>query len=275
MAHVPGTWANAPSRNRLRGASWERQINIKSPADLRIMREAGRINAEVLARVREHLQPGVTTADLNAAAEEVLKSHGCVSPFKGYGQPPFPTSITVCINDEMVHGIPHPKRRLKEGDIVSIDCGTILDGFVADSAFTAGVGTISAQAAELLEVTEGALYAGIENLRKGKRVGDVSAAIQSFVERQGFHVTREYTGHGVGRQMHEGPQVPNVGKAGSGISLRPGMTIALEPMVLVGTHETRVLPDKWTVVSADGSLTAHFEHTVAVTEGEPLILTVP
>jgi methionyl aminopeptidase len=254
--------------------SLERQINIKSSADLKIMREAGRINAEVLARVKEHLQPGVTTADLNAAAEEVLKSYGCASPFKRYGQPPFPASITVCINDEMVHGIPHPKRRLREGDIVSVDCGTILDGFVADSAFTAGVGVISPEAAKLLEVTEGALYAGIKNLRKGKRVGDVSAAIQSFVERQGFHVTREYTGHGVGRQMHEGPQVPNVGKAGGGISLRPGMTIALEPMVLVGTHETRVLPDKWTVVSADGSLTAHFEHTVAVTEGEPLILTV-
>lgn len=254
--------------------SLERQVNIKTPADLKVMREAGRINATVLAKVKELLQPGVTTADLNAAAEEVLKSHGCVSPFKGYGRPPFPASITVSINDEMVHGIPHPKRRLKEGDIVSIDCGTIFDGFVADSAFTAGVGEISPEATKLLEITESALNAGIEKMRKGRRTGDVSAAIQNHVESRGLHVTREYTGHGVGKSMHEGPQVPNIGMAGSGMLLRPGMTIALEPMVLVGTHETRVLPDQWTVVSADGSLTAHFEHTIAVTEGEPLILTV-
>ena len=254
--------------------SLERQVSIKNPAEIKIMREAGRINASVLAAVKERLQPGVTTADLNAAAEEVLKSHGCISPFKGYGQPPFPASITVCINDEMVHGIPHPKRKLKEGDIVSIDCGTIHEGFVADSAFTAGVGEISPQAANLLEVTEGALYAGIENMRKGKRTGDISAAIQNYVESHGLHVTREYTGHGVGRKMHEGPQVPNIGLAGSGLLIRPGMTIALEPMVLIGTYETRVLPDKWTVASADGSLTAHFEHTIAVTEGDPLILTV-
>lgn len=253
---------------------FERQVNIKTPADLKIMREAGRINATVLARVKELLQPGVTTAELNAAAEEVLKSHGCVSPFKGYGRPPFPASITVSINDEMVHGIPHPKRKLKEGDIVSVDCGTIFEGFVADSAFTAGVGEISPEAAKLLEITEGALYAGIETMRKGRRTGDVSAAIQNHVESRGLHVTREYTGHGVGKSMHEGPQVPNIGMAGSGMILRPGMTIALEPMVLVGTYETRVLPDQWTVVSADSSLTAHFEHTVAVTEGEPLILTV-
>jgi len=254
--------------------SWERQINVKTPAQIKIMRAAGRINATVLAKVRELLQPGVTTADLNAAAEEVLKSYGCTSPFKGYGRPPFPASITVCIDDEMVHGIPHPKRKLKEGEIVSIDCGTILDGFVADSAFTAGVGKISPQAANLLEVTEGALNAGIEKMRRGNRVGDISAAIQNFVESRGLHATREYTGHGVGRKMHEGPQVPNIGTAGSGMVLRPGLTIALEPMVLIGTHETRVLPDKWTVVSADGSLTAHFEHTIAVTEGDPLILTV-
>ena len=254
--------------------SWERQINVKSPEQIKIMREAGHINASVLAAVRERLQPGVTTADLNAAAEEVLKSHGCVSPFKNYGHPPFPASITVCINDEMVHGIPHPKRKLKSGDIVSIDCGTFHNGFVADSAFTAGVGEISPEATNLLEVTEGALYAGIEQMRKGRRTGDISAAIQNYVESRGLHVTREYTGHGVGRKMHEGPQVPNAGKAGGGLLLRPGLTIALEPMVLIGTPETRVLPDKWTVVSADGSLTAHFEHTIAVTEGDPLILTV-
>lgn len=253
---------------------FDRQINLKTPSELKIMREAGRINATVLAKVRELLQPGVTTAELNAAAEEVLKSYNCVSPFKGYGRPPFPTSITVSLNDEMVHGIPHPKRKLKEGDIVSIDCGTIHEGYVADSAFTAGVGQISAEATNLLKVTEEALYVGIQKMRKGNRTGDVSAAIQNFVESKGLHVTREYTGHGVGRTMHEGPQVPNIGIAGTGALLKPNMTIALEPMVLVGTYQTRVLPDQWTVVSADGSLTAHFEHTVAVTDGEPLILTI-
>ena len=255
--------------------SWARQIHVKGPAELQIMREAGRINASVLAAVKERLKPGVSTADLNAAAEEVLRKHGCVSPFKGYGHPPFPTSITVSINQELVHGIPSKTRKLKAGDIVSIDCGTVYQGWVADSAFTAGVGSISPEAEDLLAVTEGALHAGIEKMRVGNRTGDVSAAIQNYVESRGYHVTREYTGHGVGKQMHEGPQVPNYGRAGSGMPLKAGMTIALEPMVLVGTAETRVLPDQWTVVSADGSLTAHFEHSVAVTEGEPLILTVP
>ena len=239
------------------------------------MREAGRINATVLATAKELLQPGVSTADLNAAAEEVLRKHGCVSPFKGYGHPPFPSSITVSINQELVHGIPSKKRKLKAGDIVSIDCGTIFEGMVADSALTAGVGELSHEAQKLLDVTEGALNAGIEKMCIGNRTGDVSAAIQNYVESRGYYLTREYTGHGVGRQMHEGPQVPNYGKPGTGMPLKAGMTIALEPMVLVGTAETRVLPDQWTVVSADGSLTAHFEHSVAITEGEPLILTVP
>jgi methionyl aminopeptidase len=254
--------------------SWSRQIHIKSPAELKIMREAGRINAEVLATTKELLKPGVSTADLNAAAEDVLRKHGCVSPFKGYGYPPYPASITVSINRELVHGIPSKGRKLKAGDIVSVDCGTVLDGMVADSAFTAGVGEISLEAQQLLDVTLEALYAGIEKMCVGNRTGDISAAIQNYVESRGYHVTREYTGHGVGRQMHEGPQVPNYGKPGTGLPLKAGMTIALEPMVLVGTAETRILPDQWTVVSADGSLTAHFEHSVAVTEGEPLILTV-
>jgi len=255
--------------------SWARQIHLKSPAELQTMREAGRINASVLATVKALLKPGVSTADLNAAAEEVLRKHGCVSPFKGYGHPPFPASITVSINRELVHGIPSRSRKLKAGDIVSVDCGTVLDGLVADSAFTAGVGEISPEAQKLLEVTKSALQAAIEKMCVGNRTGDISAAIQNQVESNGFYVTREYTGHGVGRQMHEGPQVPNYGKPGSGMPLKAGMTIAIEPMVLVGTAETRVLPDQWTVVSADGSLTAHFEHSIAVTEGEPLLLTVP
>lgn len=254
--------------------SWERQINIKAPQEITVMREAGRINAEALAAARALIRPGVSTADLNAAAEEVLKKYGVYSPFMNYPGPyPYPASTCVSVNEELVHGIPSPKRKLKEGDIVTMDCGTVYEGFVGDSAFTAGVGEISPVAQKLLEVTEKALYVGIDKMRPGNHVGDISAAIQEYVEGSGFHVTREYTGHGVGRQMHEGPQVPNYGIPGRGILLRPGMTIALEPMVLVGTAATRVGADRWTVTSWDGSLTAHFEHSVAVTEAEPLILT--
>jgi len=253
---------------------WDRDISFKNAAEIALMRAAGRVNAEALKAVRELLKPGVTTADLNAAAEEVLRKHGAYSPFLNYGQPPFPGSICVSLNEQLVHGIPGD-RKLKEGDIVSVDSGTVLEGFIGDSSFTAGVGEISGQARKLIEVTEQALEVGIAMMRSGNKTGDVSAAIQQYVEGQGFHVVREYTGHGVGRKMHEGPQVPNYGTPDTGIPLRPGMTIALEPMVLVGTHRTKVLPNHWTVVSADGSLTAHQEHTVAVTEGDPLVLTLP
>jgi len=255
--------------------NWARQIHLKTPAELKIMREAGRINASVLAATRELLQPGVTTADLNAAAEEVLRKHGCISPFKGYGHPPYPASVTISINDELVHGIPNKKRKLKEGDIVSVDSGTIYQGFVADSAYTGGVGQISPEAQALLDVTQGALQAGIEKMRPGNRSGDVSAAIQQYVESRGYYLTREYTGHGVGREMHEGPQVPNYGTPGTGVPLRPGMTIAIEPMVNAGLPGVKILNDGWTVVTQDGSLSAHFEHTVLITESEPEILTCP
>lgn len=253
--------------------SWERQINLKTPDEIAIMREAGRINAEALAAARAIIRPGITTADLDAAAEEVLKKHGCYSPFKNYPGPyPYPASTNVSVNYELVHGIPG-KRKLKEGDIVSVDCGTVYNGYVGDSAFTACVGDVTPEAAKLVEATEGALYAGIEKMVAGNHLGDVSSAIQNFAESRGFFVTREYTGHGVGRAMHEGPQVPNYGTPGRGLELRVGMTIAIEPMLLVGTPATRVLPDQWTVSSADGSLTAHFEHSIAVTENGPLILT--
>jgi methionyl aminopeptidase len=252
-----------------------RQIHLKSPEELKVMRQAGRINAEILATVRSMIQPGVSTADLNAAAEEVLRKHGCYSPFKNYGQPPYPASICTSVNEELVHGIPSRKRILREGDIISVDSGTVYEGFVADSAMTFAVGEISPEAKNLMEITEGALQAAIKKMCVGNRTGDISAAIQTYVESRGLHVTREYTSHGVGRQMHENPMVPNFGDAGTGLPLRVGMTIAIEPMVLVGTYETRVLRDQWTVISADKSLTAHFEHSVAVTEGEPLILTVP
>lgn len=254
--------------------SWERQITIKSSSELELMRTAGKINAEALQAVADLTQPGVTTAELNAAAEAVLKKYGVYSPFFNYpGAYPYPASTTISVNEELVHGIPG-KRVLKDGDIISVDCGTVYEGFVADSAITVPVGEVSDIAKKLLLVTEEALYEGIKQMKPGNRVGDVSSSIQQFVESKGFFVTREYTGHGVGRDMHEGPQVPNYGVPGRGILLRPGMTIALEPMVLVGTPATRVLKDQWTVISADRSLTAHFEHSVAVTKDGPVILTL-
>jgi methionyl aminopeptidase len=253
--------------------SWERNIVLKSLGEVEIMQKAGHINALALDEVRRNIRAGVTTAELDRIAEEVIRDHGGVPAFLNYPGPyPYPATLNTSINDELVHGIPG-KRELREGDIFSVDCGTIYEGFVGDSAFTLGIGEITAEAQTLIDVTEEALRIGIEMMRPGKHVGDVSHAIQEWVESNGFHVPREYSGHGVGRQMHEGPQVPNYGLPGRGLVLRPGVTIALEPMVLAGTAQTRVLKDQWTVGSADGSLTAHFEHSVAVTDGEPLILT--
>lgn len=257
----------------MNGMAWERSVVIKSVQEIEVMRESGRINALALEAIRQAIRPGVTTGELDHLAEQVIRDHGATPAFLGYpGAYPYPATINASINDELVHGIPG-KRALREGDIVSIDCGAVSNGFVADAAFTVGVGEISEEARHLLEVTEQALYVGIDHMRSGERVGDISAAIQEYVEGFGYNVPREYTGHGVGRKMHEGPQVPNYGLAGRGLVLRPGITIALEPMVLMGDFRTRTLADKWTVASADGSLTAHFEHSVAVTAGEPLILT--
>lgn len=253
--------------------AWRRGVVIKTEADLAAMRRAGRINARALAAAVSAVRPGVTTGEVNAAAEAVLREAGAGMAFLGYPGPyPYPAATCVSVNDELVHGIPGP-RRLREGEIVSIDCGSVVDGFVGDSAITIGVGPISDEAQRLLDVTCAALFAGIECMRVGKRTGDVSAAIQATVEQNGFNVVREYTGHGVGRAMHEDPQVPNYGQAGTGMTLRPGITVALEPMVLAGSPETRVLRDQWTVASRDGRLTAHFEHSVAVTANGPLILT--
>ena len=253
-------------------------IVIKSPSEIAIMREAGRIVALALQAVREHIAPGVTTAELDAVAENVIRSHGATPTFLGYvpfkGQTPFPGTITASVNEELVHGIPGP-RKLRAGDIISIDCGATYKGFVGDSAFSALVGSVSPEAQRLLDVTEQSLNVGIDMMRAGNRTGDVSHAIQRYVEEQGLNVVREYTGHGVGRAMHEQPQVPNYGKPGRGPQLRPGMTIALEPMVNQGGFETRVLPDQWTVATRDGKLCAHFEHTIAVTKNGPMVLTLP
>lgn len=251
----------------------KRGIVLKSPRELALMREAGKINARALAAALEVVRPGVTTAEVNRAAAEVLKKSGSVPAFVGVpGAYPYPAETTISINDELVHGIPGD-RRLEDGDIVSIDCGTVHDGFVADSALTVGVGEIAEEAHKLLRITREALFEGIKKMIPGNSTGDVSEAIQAHVEGNGFHVVREYTGHGVGRSMHEEPQVPNYGRKGRGVSLKPGMTIALEPMVMSGSFETRILSDQWTVASKDGRLTAHFEHSIAVTENGPWILT--
>jgi methionyl aminopeptidase len=251
----------------------KRGIILKSPRELALMREAGKINARALAAALEVVRPGVTTGEVNQAAAEVLNQSGAVPAFVGVpGAYPYPAETTISINDELVHGIPGD-RRLEEGDIVSIDCGTIYEGFVGDSALTIGVGEISDDAQKLIRITREALFEGIKRMIPGNYSGDVSAAIQAHVEGNGFQVVREYTGHGVGRSMHEDPQVPNYGRKGRGVPLKPGLTIALEPMVMSGSFETRILSDRWTVASKDGRLTAHFEHSVAVTENGPWILT--
>jgi methionyl aminopeptidase len=253
--------------------TWRRGIEIKNAAELDLMGQAGRINAEALMAAVAVVRPGVTTAEIDAAAAEVLRRYGATPAFLGYpGPTPYPAVTTVSVNEELVHGIPG-KRRLHEGDIVSIDCGAIVEGFVGDSAVTVPVGEVAAESWRLIQATLAGLWAGIAWMVPGKRTGDVSAAIQASVDGQGFSVTRDYTGHGVGRSMHEDPQVPNYGVAGKGPVLKAGMTIALEPMVLAGRPETRVLEDGWTVVSRDGRRTAHFEHSVAVTDGGPRILT--
>lgn len=256
-----------------------RRVVLKSKEEIALMRQAGKIVALALDEVRRYTRPGVTTEELNKIAEDILKRYKATPVFKGYpnqreGLPPFPKTITACINQELVHGIPSNKRVLKEGDIFSVDCGAYYQGWVGDAAVTLPVGQISPEAQRLLDITEQALYQGISQARLGNRTEDISAAVQEYVERHGFNVVREYTGHGVGRNMHEDPQVPNFGQRGKGMPLKLGMTIALEPMVNVGTWKTKLLSDGWTVVTEDGKLSAHFEHSFAVTDGEPYILTL-
>jgi methionyl aminopeptidase len=245
-------------------------ITCKSEQEIERMRHAGRIVAEVLAGLRERVKPGVTTEALDAWAEQYIRRQGGVPSFKGYRG--YPASVCVSVDSEVVHGIPG-HRRLREGQIVSLDVGVIYQGYHGDAATTVGVGRISPEAERLLEATQRALAAGIAMARAGRRLGDVSHAVQVTAEAAGFNVIREYVGHGIGTEMHEDPQIPNFGPAGRGPLLRPGMTLAIEPMVVMGDYHTRVLADGWTVVTADGSLAAHYEHTVAVTDGDPEILT--
>jgi methionyl aminopeptidase len=247
-------------------------IVIKSKNEIAILREAGRIVAEAHQALREKIKPGVTTAELDAIAYEIITKRGATPSFKGYRG--FPASICSSINEEVVHGIPSKKRVLQEGDIIAIDVGATLNGFVGDAAFTVGVGRVSDTAQRLMKATEGALMAGIAQARAGNHLDDISGAVQDYAESRGFSVVREYVGHGVGRAMHEEPQIPNYRQGKRGPQLKPGMTLAIEPMINEGVWQTRTLRDKWTVVTQDGKLSAHFEHSIAVTEGEPEILTI-
>ena len=245
-------------------------IPIKSPTEIDRMRAACAAAAEILAAVAQGVEPGRTTAELDNIAAEMIAKFGGKSPFLGYRG--YPGNLCVSVNEEVVHGIPS-QRRVQYGDIVSLDVGIVLDGFVGDNATTVAVGAVEPRTQQLLQVTEQALRAGIGAARAGNRVGDISHAVQTTVESQGFSVVREFVGHGVGRKMHEEPQIPNYGRAGEGPKLKAGMTLAIEPMINAGTSEVVMLSDGWTVVSADGAPSAHFEHTVLVTEGDAEILT--
>ncbi len=247
-------------------------IVCKSPAEIEKMRRAGHIVREVLDALREAVKPGITTMDLERIAEKMIRDSGAKPAFKGYYD--YPCVLCTSINQEIVHGIPSEKRVLKDGDIVSIDCGTVLDGYYGDAALTVPVGSeLSPELAKLLKVTEESLYKGIEAAKIGATVGDVGAAVQQWVEAAGFSVVREFVGHGIGTRLHEDPQVPNYGTQGHGPRLREGMVLAIEPMVNAGGPASRLLADKWTAVTEDGSCSAHFEHCVAVTNDGPVILT--
>ena len=237
------------------------------------MREAGRIVALTLLELEDRIRPGMTTADLDLIAERMSNAMGAVPAFKGYNG--FPASLCASVNDEIVHGIPSTNRVLQEGDIVSLDFGVIFQGYYGDAAITVAVGKISPEAQKLLTTTKESLNAAIRQAKSGNKLSDIGHAVQVYAEKNGYSVVRQYVGHGIGRQMHEPPQVPNFGPPHRGPLLRPGMVLAIEPMVNTGTEQTAVLGDQWTVVTKDGGLSAHFEHTVAVTSGEPQILTLP
>lgn len=247
-------------------------VTLKSHDEIEKMRRAGQVTREVLELVREHVKPGATTLDLERVAEARLKELGVKAAFKGYHG--YPCALCTSVNNEVVHGIPSKKRVLKEGDIVSVDFGVVIDGYYGDSAITVPVGEKIAPTTErLLKVTEASLHAGIAMVKPGATLGDIGAAVQQVVEAEGFSVVRDFVGHGIGSQMHEEPQVPNYGHPGRGMKLRSGMVIAIEPMVNVGSPDVRVLRDGWTAVTTDGSMSAHFEHTVAVTDTGARILT--
>jgi methionyl aminopeptidase len=247
-------------------------IQVKTPEQIALMREAGLVVARTLRAVTEAAAPGVTTAELDALAEHEIRSAGATPSFKGYHG--YPATICTSVNDQIVHGIPDPGQRLRDGDIISVDCGAIVDGWHGDAAVTVGVGTISPEHAELLRVCETALWQGLAQARAGRRLSDISHAVEASVRRSGdYGIVEEYTGHGIGSAMHMDPPVPNYGRPGRGPKLRPGMALAIEPMIMLGGPETVLLDDGWTVITADGSRAAHFEHTVAITPEGPWVLT--
>ena len=254
-------------------------VTIKSKKEIELMREACRVTALTHKAIEEAIKPGMTTADLDRIAEETMKKYGAISAEKGYdpgikGVPKYPAATCISVNDEVIHGIPSNKRYIKDGDIVSVDLVALKDGFNGDAARTYMVGNVSKEAKRLIEVTRQAFFEGIKFAKKGNRIGDISHAIGEYVKSQGFSVVREFEGHGIGRNMHEEPEIPNYGKAGRGIRLEPGMTLAIEPMVTQGKPDILQLDDGWTIITEDGSLSAHYENTILITENEPEVLTI-
>lgn len=246
-------------------------VVLKTGRELAIMKEACRISAGALDLIGRAVEPGVTTAELDRIAEQYILSQGATPNFKNYQG--YPATACISINHEVIHGIPNKNRIIKAGDIVSVDLGAMFGGYHGDNAATFAAGDISPEAKRLIDTTRESLYEGIKKARAGGRIGDISAAVQQYVEARGYSVVRDFVGHGIGTNLHEAPEVPNFGNPGRGIRLIPGMTIAIEPMVNAGRHEVKVMPDGWTVLTKDGSLSAHFEHTVAITPDGPLIMT--
>ena len=239
------------------------------------MRRANQLVGKTLGELAKHIKPGVTTLQLDKIADEFIRDHGAIPTFKDFPNPygaPFPASICTSVNDVVVHGVPNNETVLKDGDIISIDCGTLLDGFNGDSAYTFCVGEVSEEVKKLLRTTREALYLGIENAVAGRHLGDISSAVQEHCEKEGYGVVRELTGHGIGREMHEDPQVPNYGRRGNGVMLKAGMCIAIEPMITMGDRNIYMMPDRWTIRTRDGKPAAHFEHTIAIRQGKAEIL---
>jgi methionyl aminopeptidase len=251
------------------------KVFLKTEDEIALMRQANQLVGDTLAELARHIKPGITTLQLDQIADAFIRDHGAVPTFKGFPNPyggPFPASICTSVNDVVVHGVPDDKTVLKDGDIISIDCGTLLNGFCGDSCYTFCVGEVSDEVKELLRTTKESLYKGIEQAVAGKHLGDISSAVQDHCEVKGYGIVRELTGHGIGRQMHEDPSVPNYGRRGNGIMLKAGMCIAIEPMITMGSREIYMMPDRWTIRTRDGKPAAHFEHTLAVRKGQAEIL---
>ncbi|MBR4926048.1 MAG: type I methionyl aminopeptidase [Prevotella sp.] len=251
------------------------KIFLKTEDEIELMRRANQLVGKTLGELAKHIKPGVTTLQLDKIADEFIRDHGAIPTFKDFPNPygaPFPASICTSVNDAVVHGVPNNETVLKDGDIISIDCGTLLDGFNGDSAYTFCVGEVSEEVKKLLRTTREALYLGIGNAVAGRHLGDISSAVQEHCEKEGYGVVRELTGHGIGREMHEDPQVPNYGRRGNGVMLKAGMCIAIEPMITMGDRNIYMMPDRWTIRTRDGKPAAHFEHTIAIRQGKAEIL---